>query len=218
MPRVNAPAPAVAGDVIRLTYNVVADNEQCQFSIDFMSNQFSASVAADAVLAAALIDASVAPHLKAALDPTATYEFVLVQVMSRADIVSQTYNTGTGVGTAGASHLPREVSARLQKNSVLKGQHGRGGMSVGPVPTTFTTPATDPNVLNAAGLVAYGHLVTDWGAAYTIVGGSGATFSPCISTRPLLGLSVVTHAQVISHLSMDAKLGTVKRRKPGRGI
>lgn len=218
MPRVAAPAPAITGDVVRLTAMVLADGQQAQWSIDYMSNMFSASPQGDMSFLLAQWETAFAPGIKAALDAMSTYEGVLGTFLSRADIATQTLTTGSGVGTIAGGHLPLEMAVTFRKNSVLKGAHGRGRLSWGPVSATFVVTGTDANNITGAARTALQVIGTALAAPITIVGGSGATFSPCVSTRPLLGASIVTHAQPVNTVTVDLLLGTVRRRKPGRGI
>lgn len=123
------------------------------------------------------------------------------------------------VGTVAGHALPAEVTAVLEKFTSLKGQHGRGRMEMPAVPISFTTPATNPNVLNAAGLVAYqnpGTLLT------TPVASGGVNYSPCLIARANPDADPIILANNLAILVNDydvrENLGTQRRRYPGRGI
>ncbi len=150
MPRIAAPAPAITGDTVRLTAMVLADGQQCQWSMDYMSNMFSAGPQADlGFLLAQWVTAFSAP-IKAALDAMSTYEGVLGTFLSRADIATQTVTTGTGVGGIAGGHEPLEMCVTFRKNSVLKGAHGRGRLSWGPVAAIYVVSGTDANNITGA--------------------------------------------------------------------
>lgn len=218
MPRVAAPAPAITGDVVRLQWSVLADAEQNLFSMDYMANLFSPSLATDAAALASLVAAATFPQLKNVLSTDCTLEALTAIIISRADVAAQVVVTGAGAGSVMGGHIPKTMATRIRKNSTLKGAHGRGGLSVGPVPATFVTPGTNANSINAAAILAYAPFVNQLALPVAIIVGSGATYAPCVSTRPGLGVNVVSHAQPISNCTLDFVLGTVKRRRPGRGI
>lgn len=119
------------------------------------------------------------------------------------------------VGTAGATNLPLSMAAVLQKKSALKGQHGRGRVSMPAVPNTFTTPAVDANVLNATGIAAYLALATQL-VLPVVAGGNNWTMG--ISTRPTPPVVLVDRFVACNAMTVNVVLGSLDRRKPGRGI
>lgn len=119
------------------------------------------------------------------------------------------------VGTGGTVSLPGFVASVVTKYSTLKGQRGRGRMYMGGVPTAFTTPATDPNLINAAGIAAYLALT-----APLLVGvvAGGTTWNLSITTRPVPPAVLVATGVPVNILQLQQPLGTVRRRREGRGI
>jgi hypothetical protein len=218
MPRVASPAPAATGDVIRVITAVLADNEMAEFGLDYMSNSFSASPATDMGFLLAAFAAANAPSIKAALPADATLQSFTGVMLSRSDIATETTTFGSGVGGIAGNHLDKELAASLLKQTTLKGAHGRGRLLFGPLSTTLVTPATDANRLNASALTAFNGLCALLAGPLTIAGGSGATFSPCVSTRPPLGSSVVTKAMPLVRMVVNPIIATAKRRRVGRGV
>jgi hypothetical protein len=107
------------------------------------------------------------------------------------------------------------MAAVFQKKTALKGQHGRGRTSMPAIPNTFTTPATDPNIINATGLTAYLALANQ---LITPVAAGGNTWSLIVSTAPIPPVTLTTRGSIVTLITIDPTLGTIKRRKPGRGI
>lgn len=118
-------------------------------------------------------------------------------------------------GTAGAHNLPLEMAAVQDLRSSLKGQHGRGRISMPAVPDTFTTPATSPNVLNATGHAAYSDLLASLLLGVTT---SMGAWPWTIHTRPTPPATLVTRAVNVVSATTNDLLGTMRRRRPGRGI
>ncbi|MBA0087219.1 MAG: hypothetical protein HRJ53_19725 [Acidobacteria bacterium Pan2503] len=218
MPRMPHPAPAITGDVCRVTTLVIADSEQCLFSMDYMAAGFSASPAVDLAGLVTAFATGFAPGIKALLPIDAMLNGFQGTFLSRNDIAGVFSTSGNGPGTAGANHLDKMMAVRIQKLTTLKGAHGRGGLSFGPVYTGHVTPATDANRLNPAAVTAYQAFATALQNALPIASGSFTTFTPCVSTRPPLGTSITQFAMIVTKMTVDAVLGTVRRRKLGRGI
>jgi len=155
--------------------------------------------------------------IRGVMDSTALFTTIKVSSLdqpSRIPYVAAV-NGGAGyAGSVGATHIPIEMAAIISKYTNIKGQHGRGRNYWPAVPASFVTPGTDPNRLNATGIAAYQTLITAIdNAAIT----DGATVMDlCIYTRPLKG-QPVTNAQATITYIMRPLLGTVRRRRPGRG-
>ncbi len=118
------------------------------------------------------------------------------------------------VGTVGAANLPLEMSVTIRKLTALKGQHGRGRISFPAVPTSFTTPAVDPNMLNAAGITAYSNIISN--LTTTLIIGPH-NWQPYVVMRALIPATPPTRGTPISSMLVDTVLGTARRRKEGRG-
>lgn len=119
-----------------------------------------------------------------------------------------TTQVGSGGGPAG--HLPTEMAVVLIKQTAVRGQCGRGRVSIPAVPTAWVTASKLTTV------VAHNNLATQMEASIT----AGAdTFFPCIYSAkgsrvfPVPGYAAITLVQ----LAAGSLLGTVRRRKIGRG-
>lgn len=143
-----------------------------------------------------------------------TVKVTCVNLPARIPFVLQV-NSGVAVtGSIGNTHLPKEMAAITSKYTSTKGQHGRGRNYWAGIPTTFTTPLTDPNELNSVGITAYNALLT--AIQSTAIVDGAVVMSLCVYTRTLKGLAV-TNAQTVATSLVRTVLGTVRRRRPGRG-
>ncbi len=123
---------------------------------------------------------------------------------------------GTVMGTA----LPLQMAAVLGRQTIIAGQHGRGRLKMGPVPSAFIVPATDENRLTAAALAIY-QVISDL-QLVAYMGASAQTFTPCIAQKPPRGLYTAppvdwTRAAQIVSAGVGDLLGTQRRRKIGVG-
>jgi hypothetical protein len=84
------------------------------------------------------------------------------------------------------------------------------------VPNTFVTPATDPNILNAAAQTAYNNFIAAmFGSSGPIpVVVNGHSYYPALHQRPTAPSQLVTLAAIIgvSFVVLETLLGTVKNR------
>lgn len=154
--------------------------------------------------------------LKACLNQTYTYTGVKVTCVTNPNRIPYTGTglTGMGSGTVLSSALPSTVAAIFSKYTTTKGQHGRGRNYMPAPPITFTTPASLPDYVNATGLTAYNSFLSAIQSA-SIVDGS-TLMALCIYTRVAKG-QPVTQGQFCSVVQMRSLLGTVRRRRTGRG-
>lgn len=117
-------------------------------------------------------------------------------------------------GTAGArpaGHLPTEVAAVILRVSAVKGQHGRGRLSLPAISTADVTAskvtlAAEITNLNALAAAMIG-TVSDGTNNWTFCIGQRATTSP----KLVIGFSPIASA------APNLLLGTIRRRKIGRG-
>jgi hypothetical protein len=144
---------------------------------------------------------------------------VTISRYTAADVVIGTTPTviklvSVAGGVAGNS-LPGPVASVTTKYTALKGQHGRGRYYGGSVPISFCTPAVDPNTLNAGALAAYVNY--NLGLLAPLAAG-GVNWALAVSLRPAPPLTLVTNAALVTILQTEQPLGTVRRRREGRGI
>lgn len=116
---------------------------------------------------------------------------------------------GGTAGTGPSGHEPTEVAFPLIKYTAVKGQCGRGRISFPAVPTTWVTAS---KVSNTTAHTAFGNI------AIAVIAGGGDTFTPVLysrnGSRAFPGAGV---APLIGVYSLNSLLGTVRRRKIGRG-
>lgn len=214
MPRVNALPPPITGDCYRLTIYSRAQAQVCMNTFEVMGDNFAASPAAPmANILAAWVLAVETQYLACCTTQTRIFRYNIQCISSNApaSIDSLVNKPGTTV----TDPLPLEMGVILKKTGPLKGQHGRGRVYMPAIPVTFTTPSIEPNLLNATGTTAYTALGLDIQAAVTV---GGINYTPIVSPRPIAPAVVVTvAAPITSHLPVSL-LGTVRRRREGRGI
>jgi hypothetical protein len=217
MARNNPAAPVINAAVARLTLTLKTQNTLQEIVLDYLYNiGLVVPTPADLSAFEAQWEANHNTLMRACLSPLTDYFQISVAEIhfGVTPTLVLPFLAGTS-GTAGATNLPLEMAGTMQKKSSLKGQHGRGRLSMPAIPNTFTTPATDPNVLNATANTAYLALLNQLILPVTVAGNA---WQLAISTRPTPPQTLVTNAVVVSAMTIDPTLGTARTRKPGRGI
>jgi len=216
MGRNNAPLPPIVGDCIKMVVTIVGTDRPGLITFPYMGTAFHGTgLAADVLAFPAAFKALAEATLKACLPPTATISQYEAQAVSRND-VRNTILSNAVIGTAGATSLPANVAAVIRRGAAIKGQHGNGRVSMPYIPNTFTTVATDPNLLNAAGLAAYNAFIaavfgTMAPVAVTV---NGNNYYNALFQRPTPPSQLVTLGAPInvSYVLIETVLGTVKNR------
>jgi hypothetical protein len=217
MPRFNPHQPAVPANtpVIRVTPQLSFDSQLYEVSLDYLC---AAAIAVNQAALQAFLTAWRAA-CEVALLGTQSTDTSLVRYYTAEVAIGVAPTLVTPVAaTAGtvASHpLPGPDAAIITKYTNVKGQHGRGRMYMPSVPLSFTTPGTNPNVINATGIAAYGAWIS---AIVPAVVAVGANWTLSVSERPLSPSTLVSYCGNSSNLTLQAILGTVRRRREGRGI
>lgn len=114
--------------------------------------------------------------------------------------------SNTGGGSAG--HEPTEVAAVLTRGSASRGQCGRGRVSVPAVPTNVVTAS------RITGLTAYNALAN---SMLAVIASGGDTFTPVIFSKNGSRVHSFQGASQVTIVTPLGLLGTVRRRKIGRG-
>jgi len=214
--RTNPPLPAIgANNIFLATVRGVADNEEWLVNYAYMGAD--ALTAASEQNIATAIDTTCRIAITGVLDSSCTYASVKVQCLNVPSRISYTFYTNGGVprpGVIGSTHLPKEMSAIISKYTSTKGQHGRGRNYWPAIPVSFTTPATNPNNLNATGLAAYTTLWENFNSVDIV---DGAVIMYVSVYTHVKGNSPVTLAQNVATWVVQPILGTTRRRRPGRG-
>jgi hypothetical protein len=191
-----------------------SDRQQCQNSWFYMAPTFAAEPGAVMQQLVEDFVALVSPGLLFCVPASTLIEIATCRCISS----SSPANTEAPIALPGSvmgDGLPLEMAAIITKYSLLKGQHGRGRIYMPSVPITFTTPATSPNKINATGRTAYGDLGD---LTMAVLTSGGLNYKPVIVTRPIAPINIATRGVVISQTFTQPILGTVRRRRLGRGI
>jgi hypothetical protein len=135
-----------------------------------------------------------------------------LDVVHRNDImgVSSTSNGGVQGGRA-AGHPPLETSQILIKYTAFKGQHGRGRASLPPPAVLDLTNST----ITAAALIAAINTLISQLAVQASDGTNQWTHSVC--TRSTVSPKLVTNFAPVHTIILNHQVGTVRRRRIGRG-
>jgi hypothetical protein len=215
MPRLNPPAPLINGDVFRFTMQIRAENQITETTHDYMSTVF----AVDPAVAMAALQgqwlANVAIPYQAVTANDGLFYGCIMQCLSSQfppSLVSPLAANGTG----GVNHLPLESSAVVSRYTALKGQHGRGRFYPSCLPVAFSNAgAAAASELTNAAVGLYQALGT---ALLLPVVAAGVTLNPVIASRPTAPSVLVTRAQLVTSYLCQVDLGSIRRRKLGRGI
>jgi hypothetical protein len=212
--RTNAPLPAFVFPIYQVTVSGIIDQQTWLCTMCYLARVAAQTPASEANLAASWLTVNNAAW-RACMDGQTSLLTVKVTCVSApARIPGFAFQFGAGsLGTAPAGHLDSEVAAILSKATLTKGQHGRGRLYIPGVPTSFISTLTDPNRINGASLATYGTLATSLMAP--ILDGANSA-DPGLYTRLPKG-QPVTAAQILSAINTRALLGTVRRRRIGRG-
>lgn len=120
-----------------------------------------------------------------------------------------TYATGIP-GTVAPPHEPTQVSAVMLRRTGYKGQSGRGRISWPGVPQTFVLMSS----LTTAAKTTYTTLGTALLAQQTT---TNETFTPSLVSRRGKAPTISFGSAPLASLGINATLGTVRRRKLGKG-
>jgi len=214
--RNNAPLPLAGGPVVRITHTLVLHSQSCLITFDYRS-----AGAGDPSTSAALAVGdqwvtNFGVNFQACFSQDVSWTGFYAALIS-----SNVVPTGVRVfaaalpGSIAQASLSSELCATITRYTDVRGQHGIGRVLLPGIPTTYVTPAADPNRINATGLSAYNAFKTHMQAALVV---GGLTWNPVVSTRPVAPATVVTRCANVSSTTVRAIMGTCRRRREGRGI
>ena len=118
---------------------------------------------------------------------------------------------GGATGNRAAGHMPSEVAAQVIRYTTTKGQHGRGRYSL---PGIATADVTGSSISAATLLTAIGNLNT---ALLGNFSDGTNIWVHCIGQRSTISPKLVVNAQPVNRFVIPTLLGTIRRRKVGRG-
>lgn len=208
--RVNVPLPAPTNDVYRARF---VGSIEGQLTIDTFyyrgdSAAGTESLAMQINLVTALeLAGGMRDKYKACMSSDWTMESMLIDCPFIATLATLTA-ASVGPGTGPAGHEPTTVATVISRFSKQKGQCGRGHVSLPAVPTAWVTSSM------ITSSTAYDAFVLTMGG---VISGGGHNFTPVIYSK---GTRVSPKASGISdqiNATLRDVLGTVRRRKLGRG-
>lgn len=215
----SAPNPTgtpITGPVVKITLEVLCQSVRCQTSWHYVCQGAPVPPATDLTALLGAWNTIAQADLVACLPASATLVSLTAAEVwfGLTPTVVQAYAPAT-VGSVAGSNLPLEMGVVLEKVTALKGKHGRGRFFLPAVPISFTTPATDPNLLNAAAIAAYDLFRIDMKLSLA----AGAhTYVPWVVASPIPPANNPATGSPVTNVLLRTLLATVRRRKPGRGI
>jgi len=205
--RINAPLPTPTPNKWEVIVRGLIEGQMTINTFYYDDQGAALSTTSESNLAGGFITANwVAYRACLSSDWTATD----IQVKCLTDITRATYINTTITGNAGtgpAGHEPTYVAAVLLRLTKYKGQCGRGRIGLPAVPTSWVTAST---ITTATAYTTLAALLT----ANFVAGGTtyvNALWSR--GPRPSRAVGAAPLTQVL----VSTKLGTVRRRKLGRG-
>lgn len=214
--RINAQLPALAVNAVRATFNYLIDNQLALWVLDYIGSSLAYSGTGFELAMATSLAGALGTTLRAMLSADCFFTSVKVQSLTTPSRMPGIFTVATAnqPGTVAGNHIPSEMSAICYKVTGTKGQHGRGRLMLPGIPSSFLTPGTDCNRLNAAGSAAAQNF--DTAVVGTTYADGGNTYAPGLTQRTLHGAATAFGA-LLTGLGTRLLLGTVRRRRIGRG-
>lgn len=218
MPRNNAPLPLAPVTLIRHTAVLSCQAGAVQMNFDYVGDGMSASPYADLQNFGTVWAGLNLANLVAALAADTKVQSFTSQMLNINTIPSAEYiPVGAPIaGSIAGTSLDSVQAVVVSRYTNTKGQHGRGRTYFGPISSTFVTPATSPNQLNAAGAVVLKTLFDAIQGGLVTVG--GVNYAWGVFQRPVQPANEVSRAQAASSYVIRTTFGTARRRRLGRGI
>jgi len=213
--RVNPALPAATGAV----YNVIASGSGeagiWLMNFGYMSASFAQTILSEPNLATSWCN-NFAAGLRGLLSTVyflSAVKVVCVSVPTRQPFLNTT-NANLGAGTGGATPLPSVNAVVMSKGTLIRGQHGRGRNYFPGVPSSDVNPAVDPDRITPAAQAAYQAFANLMNTTPIVDGATNV--APAIFTRTRAGIPV-TLAAGVATMRVSSILGSVRRRRLGRG-
>lgn len=215
MGRVNPPAPLATGPIFRVTVFSRFQGSVANTTHDYMCNSFPANVRNAMIAFGEDWNGTVFETYRDTLSFQTDVFRILYSCIS-SFVIANVETLNLVQGTIAGNTLPNEMAAVCTRRGVLKGQHGRGRFSMPYVPIAFTGTGPNVNQLSNDGRTSYTALCNALQEPRTA--GGSVVCNPVISTRPPKGAGIVILAERTTIQFPTLILGTIRRRKPGRGI
>lgn len=117
-------------------------------------------------------------------------------------------------GIGGVGHLPTTVAAVINRQTSIRGQSGRGRIYVPAVPLPYVTSPNE-STLNAAGVTALTNLAN--AMLVSVIGANRTYQTALVSRRGTTPQSVTWPTALLIATNARPLLGTIRRRRIGRG-
>jgi hypothetical protein len=212
--RTNAPLPLVGNNNGVVLYRIFGQLEgQMTISTFMFSSANNAPTQGQLTALLTAISAGVFPVYRLCLsNDWGGNNKETLDVVHRNDIsgILTTANSASAGGRA-AGHLPTEMAAVMIRYTAVKGQHGRGRVSL---PGIALGDVTASVISSGTLLTALTNLQTQLLGTYS---DGTNTWVHCIGSRQPTSHGLVTAFAPVTRYVTKVLLGTVRRRKIGRG-
>lgn len=136
----------------------------------------------------------------------------LLRMVHRNDVPTNiSTNRFATAGGRPALHEPTEVAGIFNRTSLIKGQHGRGRVSIPAISTA------DVSASNWTGAAITTNILLFQSAALATASDGTNTWTPCIGQRGTGSPRLIVGFSPIATVLVNNLLGTIRRRKIGRG-
>jgi hypothetical protein len=211
--RVNPSLPAVGSTQGVVVYKVVGSIEsQLTINTFFYLGPVNNPTAAQLTALLTSISGVIFNNYKACLSADWSLTRETLDVVHRTDINGvQSVANVPSVGGRPALHEPTEIAAVILRKSAFKGQHGRGRLSL---PAISTSDVGASSIIGTALPTALAGLR---GQMLLSASDGVNSWVPCIAQRTNVSPHFIVAAAQITSTSQNLLLGTIRRRKIGRG-
>jgi len=211
--RTNPPAPQVpvGSSVMRYRIQGSIEGQMTISSFDYIGPVASPNLTQ---LSTLLVNAraQLLSYYRACVSADWTVTNESINIVNRNDILGIVSVVSAGqAGGRAAGHVPTEVAQPLIKLTPLKGQHGRGRLSL---PAIAVADVTASKISAAAELTNITTLETQM---ILNVSDGANQWTPCVSQRSTVAPKLVIGTSLLQAVTTSALLGTIRRRKIGRG-
>lgn len=211
--RTNASGPPVLGTATVATYKLYGKLE-LQMTVTGLS-YYSVSGPPTTLQLGTLmtnISNTMLPLIKACVSADWTVDYERIDVVSNNTTNGQIMTTHAGqTGGRPAGHLPTQMAAVIIKNTNLKGQHGRGRVSLPGIATADVTAST---ITAAAEITALNAFIAQF---VTVMSDGANNWNMCVPQRLAASPRLVANYSLVNGGTLKTLLGTVRKRKIGRG-
>lgn len=135
----------------------------------------------------------------------------LLSVLNPTNINTvQDTSTSLSPGTGGAGHLPTTTVATIIRHTATKGQHGRGRLGIGPMPSVAAVAGTSRITL------AYGTILSTFTAAILPETDGVNTYTPSILQKSSSPPRLVIGSAPLINFFVSGVMGSARKRKINR--